>query len=114
MRARIWTTLVLAALTPACGGGGAPAPPTVPAPAVPISSACGAIAQTVSSPTAIVNGADCSTDTSPVVLLNMKDSTGLQVGACTGTVIAPRAILTAAHCLQPPASAVQVFLGSGP
>jgi secreted trypsin-like serine protease len=29
-------------------------------------------------------------------------------------VIAPRAILTAAHCLQPPAASVLVFLGSGP
>jgi secreted trypsin-like serine protease len=83
---------------------------------LPLSSACSAVTQSVSSSssTAIVNGADCSTDASPVVLLNMKDSSGQQVGACSGTVIAPRAILTAAHCLQAPAAAVLVFLGSGP
>lgn len=108
---------VLLALTAACGGGGGssstPASPT-PAPTVPVSSACGAVTQSAASGTAIVNGADCSTDSSPVVLLNMKDSSGQQVGSCTGTVIAPRAILTAAHCLQPPATSVLVFLGSGP
>src|SRR5262249_53402295 len=107
--------VILLALAAACGGGGgspsspAPAPPTVPT-----TSACGAVTQSGSPSTAIVNGADCSTDSSPVVLLNMKDSTGLQSGSCSGTVIAPRAILTAAHCLQPPAAGVLVFLGSGP
>jgi len=44
----------------------------------------------------------------------MKDATGQQVGSCSGTVIAPRAVLTAAHCLQPPAASVLIFLGSGP
>jgi V8-like Glu-specific endopeptidase len=68
----------------------------------------------VSPSTSIVNGVDCSTDNSPVVLLNMKDASGAQSGSCSGTVIAPRAVLTAAHCLQPPAASVQVFLGSGP
>jgi hypothetical protein len=105
---------VLLALAAACGGSQAPSSPTPPPPTVPSAGACGAITQAVSASTAIVNGADCSTDNSPVVLLNMKDSTGLQSGACTGTVIAPRAILTAAHCLQPPAASVLVFLGTGP
>jgi hypothetical protein len=99
----------------ACGGNsGPPTTPAPPPPTVPPASACGAITQSVSPSTAIVNGAECSTDNSPVVLLNMKDASGQQAGSCTGTVIAPRAILTAAHCLQPPAASVQVFLGTGP
>jgi hypothetical protein len=97
------------------GGSSTPASPS-PAPTLPVSSACSAVAQSAASNAsiAIVNGADCSTDASPVVLLNIKDASGPQVGSCSGTVVAPRAILTAAHCLQPPAAAVLVFLGSGP
>ena len=106
--------LALLALVAACGGGGSPTTPAPPPPTVPASSACGAITQSVSPSTAIVNGADCSTDNSPVVLLNIKDASGAQAGSCSGTVIAARAILTAAHCLQPPAASVLVFLGSGP
>lgn len=98
----------------ACGGGGSSSTPATPAPTLPVTSACGAVTQSVSSSTAIVNGSDCSSDSSPVVLLNMKDATGQQSGSCSGTVIAPRAVLTAAHCLQPPAASVLVFLGSGP
>jgi hypothetical protein len=106
---------LLLALT-ACGGGGGTSTAPTPPPVVPASSACGAITQSASATAtiAIVNGADCSTDNSPVVLLNIKDASGQQSGSCSGTVIAPRAILTAAHCLQPPAASVLVFLGSGP
>ena len=98
------------ALASACGGSSGPTTPsTAPPTTLPVSGACGAVAST-----AIVNGADCSTDNSPVVLLNMKDATGQQAGSCSGTVIAPRAVLTAAHCLQPPAASVLIFLGTGP
>jgi hypothetical protein len=115
MRNRLAALVAALTLAAACGGGGgSPSTPTPAPPTLPISSACGAIAQSVSASTAIVNGADCSSDNSAVVLLNVKDASGAQAGSCSGTVIAPRAVLTAAHCLQPPAASVQIFLGSGP
>jgi secreted trypsin-like serine protease len=106
--------VVLMALA-ACGGGGPSAPSSPPAtPTVPTASACAALGQTVSASTSIVNGAECSTASSPIVLLNLKDAGGAQSGSCTGTVIAPRAILTAAHCLPSGTASINVFLGSGP
>jgi hypothetical protein len=101
-------------LAAACGGGGGSPPPTGPSPTIPVSSACTALGQTGSASTAIVNGVECSTANSPVVLLNMRDRDGLQSGSCSGTVIAPRAVLTAAHCIPAGTTSVQVFLGTGP
>jgi V8-like Glu-specific endopeptidase len=98
-----------------CGGGGPAAPSNPPAPpTVPSASACTALGQTVSGSTSIVNGAECPATNSAVVLLNMKDAGGAQNGSCTGTVIAPRAILTAAHCLPSATASINVFLGTGP
>src|SRR5262245_30242601 len=115
-RLRVAGVLALALAAACGGGGGSSSTRTTPSPSLPVSNACCAVKQSVcsSSATAIVNGSDCSTDNSPVVLLNVKDATGQQAGSCSGTVIAPRAILTAAHCLQPPAAGVLVFLGTGP
>jgi len=103
----------LVALSTRCGGGATPASgataPT-PTPTTPVSAGCGAVGgQTV----AIVNGNDCNSATASVVLLNMKDASGLQNGSCSGTVIAPRAVLTAAHCLTASTASIKVFPGTG-
>ena len=105
--------LVAAVALSACGGASGTSPTSTPpssTPTTPVSAACGPInGQTI----AIVNGTDCSAATSSVALLNMKDANGLQVGSCSGTVIATRAVLTAAHCLNSGTASIKVFPGSG-
>jgi secreted trypsin-like serine protease len=96
-----------------CGGGGSPAPPSAPTPTpgLPQAGVCGTLG--LSGSVAILNGTACPPDTSAVVLLNMRDRDGLAIGACSGTIIAPRAILTAAHCIADGTALVRVWLGSG-
>ena len=42
----------------------------------------------------------------------MRDSSG-PTGSCSGTVIAPRAVLTAAHCLVGGTTVVRIYVGTG-
>lgn len=106
-------SLLLFAL--ACGSSPSPAP-TAPSPAPgtqPPGGGCGVIGGGSFS-ASILNGTECSAASSSVVLLNMRAADGFGVGSCSGTVIASRAILTAAHCLADEVATVRVWLGSGP
>lgn len=106
----IATSLAAAA---GCGGGdgSSPTSPTATSPAD--VSACGAIGGTTLGAVGIVNGTACSPAASSVVLVNLRDKDGVPTGACSGTVIGPRAILTAAHCLTGDTAAVRIWPGSG-
>ena len=97
----------------ACGGS---APPTTTAPSTTTTggaSACSTIGGTTPITTSVVHGTDCPQTDSAVVKLNMRDSTNSPIGSCTGSVIAPRAILTAAHCLTGDTASVRIFPGIG-
>jgi hypothetical protein len=110
---KITITCAALVILAACGGDSAPTP-TNPAP-IPGADACNSLGGTASTPgTSILNGADCSPDRSSVVLLNLRTANGSAAGACTGTVVAPRVVLTAAHCLDQDVATALVWLGSGP
>ena len=101
-------------LCSACGGGSSPSSPSSTSPTpVPSSTACDVLGGRAGLAVSILNGVDCSTATSPVVLLNLRGGDGLSTGSCSATVIAPRAVLTAGHCLEEGVEGVKVFRGSG-
>ena len=113
MGKQVFTCVALVVLL-ACGGGGNSPTPTSPAP-IPAADTCNSLGGAASTPgVGILNGAGCSPDRSSVVLLNMRTAQGNPTGACTGTVVAPRVVLTAAHCLDEGVSVVRVWVGSGP
>jgi hypothetical protein len=98
----------------ACGGGGGSPVPTSPAP-IPVADTCNSLGGPAStSGVSILNGAQCSPEGSSVVLLNLRNASGAAIGACTGTIVTPRVVLTAAHCLDEGVSIARVWLGSGP
>jgi hypothetical protein len=114
MRTAGWLALLPLALLgtlAACGGSGGSSPtaPTGPSVAVPIPAAetCGLLGGT-----AIYNGAECPPETSSVVLIQLL-AQGFPAGACSGTVIAPRVVLSAAHCLSAHIGQAQVSVGGG-
>lgn len=112
-RLSLTAACMTAGLLAACGGSN-PAAPASPAPTgLPAGGVCSAVSGGGNG-TSIVNGTGCSTANSSVILLNMKDSGQQQLAQCSGTVIAPRAVLTAAHCLVGGTASVHVYLGSGP
>ena len=89
-----------------CGGGDGPPTPTNPAP-IPAANACTLIGGTSSRPSVeILNGTECSPNSSSVVLLNMSPG-----GQCSGTIVTPTTVLTAAHCLDEGVQGVTVWLG---
>jgi V8-like Glu-specific endopeptidase len=113
LRATVSCLALAASVCGGCGGGGGSSP-TTPMPTPPSGvSACNVIGGTTTGLTAILNGTSCSPSNSSVALVNLRDKGGLPNGACSGTVIAPRAVLTAAHCLVGDTAAVRIYVGTG-
>ena len=90
------------------GSGGGP----VPTPG-PTDAPCSVVGGTSGVTARIINGSACPVGNSPVVELFMLDVGGDIFGACTGTVVAPRVIISAAHCFPLGTTGAIVVTGSG-
>jgi hypothetical protein len=109
-----WTALVLAAgvASSNCGGSSSSTPSSPTPTSKPTTNACSAITGG-SGGLPILNGTDCPTSNTSVVLLNLRDSAGRPRGQCSGIVISARAVLTAAHCFDALTKITGVYTGSG-
>ena len=107
---------VLSIFLTACGGGGGTPTPTGPAPIASVDTCSALDGIPSTSGASILNGSGCSPDGSSILLLNLRTADGRGLGQCSGTVVAPRIVLTAAHCLDAdpdPVGLVRVWPGTG-
>jgi hypothetical protein len=105
--------VLLAFVCPSCGGGTSSSPSSPSDTTASGISACAAIGASSSLTVQILRGTRCSTTSTSVVLVNLRDKDNLASGSCSGSVIAPRAVLTAAHCLSGDTAAVRIWPGTG-
>jgi hypothetical protein len=110
-RVPVLLSLSILVILVGCSGGDGPVTPTAAAP-IPAADTCNSIGGASTSGIGIFNGADCAPERSSVVKLNLRNGAGDTIGGCSGTVIAPRAVLTAAHCLDEGVALVRVWPGA--
>lgn len=61
----------------------------------------------------IIAGRECAVGDTPVVMLNLYDRFGDNLGSCTGTVVSKRAVISAAHCVEDGVEEIEIVTGRG-